>query len=102
MTDRYKILIIEDESGIRMALEDDFGYEGYEVLSAKTGDTGLQMGMDTSVDVILLDVMLPGMSGFDICKTLRKHNVNTPIIMLTAKGQEIDKELDSNMVQMIT
>ena len=88
-----KILIIEDDNAIRMALEDDFNYEGYEVLSAKTGKVGLEYGMDDSLDLILLDVMLPEMNGFDICKTLRERNINTPIIMLTAKGQEIDKVL---------
>ena len=81
MTRKYKILVVEDDDAIRMALEDDFGYEGYEVLSAKTGDIGLPLAMDVSIDVILLDIMLPGISGFDICKTLRKRNINTPIIL---------------------
>lgn len=89
----HKILIIEDDDAIRMALEDDFAYEGYEVLTARTGKAGLEKGMDQSINVILLDVMLPEISGFDICKTLRKRNIPTPIIMLTAKGQEIDKVL---------
>ena len=89
----HKILIVEDDDAIRMALEDDFSFEGYEVMCAKTGNSGLEMGMNRSVSVILLDVMLPEISGFEICKTLRKRNITTPIIMLTAKGQEIDKVL---------
>jgi DNA-binding response OmpR family regulator len=88
-----KILIVEDEDSIRMALEDDFSFEGYEVITAANGPDGLVKGKDESLDLILLDVMLPEMSGFEICKKLREKNVNTPIIMLTAKSQEIDKVL---------
>ena len=88
-----KILIVEDDPAIQMALEDDFTYEGYHVDTAANGRMALDKGMDQSYDIILLDVMLPEMSGFDICKTLRTRNITTPIIMLTAKGQEIDKVL---------
>ena len=88
-----KILIIEDEDSIRMALEDDFQLEGYEVLVASDGKTGLEMGMDRDIDIILLDIMLPGINGIDVCKMLRKDDFDTPIIMLTAKSQEIDKIL---------
>ena len=86
-----KILIIEDEELIRMALLDDFKHEGYLVDYATNGIEGLQKGKDPSVNLIILDVMLPGMNGFDVCKSLRMKEVNTPIIMLTAKGQEIDR-----------
>jgi len=85
------ILFIEDDDAIRMALEDDFSYEGYEVLSAVDGKTGLESAMDPQLDVIVLDVMLPEMNGFDVCKELRNRGIRTPIIMLSAKGQEIDK-----------
>ena len=86
-----KILIIEDEDPIRIALEDDFLQEGYDVESAANGIDGLSKAEDPEVDLIILDVMLPGINGFDICKKLRSRNIQTPIIMLTAKGQEIDR-----------
>lgn len=88
-----KILIIEDEKPIRMALEDDFQTEGYEVDSAGSGTTGLQKGSESKYDVILLDIMLPELDGFEVLKELRKRNIRTPVIMLTAKSQEIDKIL---------
>ena len=86
-----KILIIEDEEIIRMALVDDFKHEGYEVNFAINGSEGFEKGKDPSVSLIILDIMLPEMNGFDVCKKLRMSGINTPIIMLTAKGQEIDR-----------
>jgi two-component system alkaline phosphatase synthesis response regulator PhoP len=86
-----KILIIEDEEPIRTALEDDFRLENYEVTVAADGIEGLAKAADLNTDLIILDVMLPGMNGFDICRKLRSQGVRTPIIMLTAKGQEIDR-----------
>jgi DNA-binding response OmpR family regulator len=88
-----KLLIIEDEESIRMALEDDFRLEGYEVEVASEGLDGLVKATDPEVDLVILDIMLPGMNGFDICKKLRSQGIQTPIIMLTAKGQEIDRVL---------
>jgi len=88
-----RILIIEDERAIRIALEDDFIAEGYQVDSANTGNVGLQKGSEQNYDIILLDIMLPEMDGFGVLKELRKRNVQTPIIMLTAKNLEIDKIL---------
>lgn len=88
-----RILIIEDERAIRIALEDDFIAEGYQVDSANTGPVGLQKGSEQNYDIILLDIMLPEMDGFEVLKELRKRNVQTPIIMLTAKNLEIDKIL---------
>jgi DNA-binding response OmpR family regulator len=88
-----RILIIEDEKAIRKALEDDFLAEGYQVDSANTGNVGLQKGSEQNYDIILLDIMLPEMDGFEVLKELRKRNVQTPIIMLTAKSLEIDKIL---------
>ena len=88
-----KLLIIEDEELIRMALEDDFRLENYEVISASDGIEGLTKAADPDIDLIILDIMLPGMNGFDICKKLRSEGIRTPIIMLTAKGQEIDRVL---------
>lgn len=86
-----KILIIEDEESIRIALEDDFRLENYEVIVAPDGIEGLAKALIPDIDLIILDIMLPGMNGFDICKKLRSQGIRTPVIMLTAKGQEIDR-----------
>jgi two-component system alkaline phosphatase synthesis response regulator PhoP len=88
-----KILIVEDERAIRLALEDDFLAEGYQVDSATTGNAGLQKGIKGNYDIILLDIMLPEMDGFEVLKELRRRDVRTPVIMLTSKSQEIDKIL---------
>ena len=88
-----KILIIEDEESILMALADDLGLEGYEVASARDGLQGLSMAKEKAHDLIILDIMLPKMDGFEVCKQLRQAGVGTPILMLTAKSQEIDKVL---------
>jgi DNA-binding response OmpR family regulator len=88
-----KILIIEDEQSILMALTDDLGLEGYEIASARDGLEGLEMAKDERYDLIVLDIMLPKMDGFEVCKQLRQAGVGTPILMLTAKSQEIDKVL---------
>jgi len=93
-----RILIIEDAPAIRMALEDEFKFEGYQVESAATGTEGLEKAMDMNNDIILLDLMLPDMDGLDICKELRRHNIGTPIIMLTAKSMEFDKVLGLELV----
>jgi len=88
-----RILIIEDAKNIRMALEDDLKYEGYRVETAATGPEGLKKALDLELDIIILDLMLPELSGLEICKELRRRNIGTPIIMLTAKSQEFDKVL---------
>jgi len=88
-----RILIIEDARNIRMALEDDFKFEGYQVISAATGPEGLEKALDLNLDIIILDLMLPGLDGLEICKELRRRDIGTPIIMLTAKSQEFDKVL---------
>jgi two-component system, OmpR family, alkaline phosphatase synthesis response regulator PhoP len=88
-----RILIIEDAPAIRMALEDDFKFEGFHVDSAATGPEGLKKAMDLDLDIIILDLMLPELGGLEICKELRRHDIGTPIIMLTAKSQEFDKVL---------
>lgn len=86
-----RILVVEDELSMVNGLKDNLEFEGYEVDTAMEGHAGLQKVLEGSYDLILLDVMLPGMSGFEICKAARKQNVETPIILLTAKGEEIDK-----------
>jgi two-component system, OmpR family, alkaline phosphatase synthesis response regulator PhoP len=88
-----RILIIEDARNIRMALEDDLKFEGYQVISAATGPEGLEKALDLNLDIILLDLMLPELNGLEICKELRRRNIGTPIIMLTARSQEFDKVL---------
>jgi DNA-binding response OmpR family regulator len=88
-----KILIVEDELNMVNGLKDNLEFEGYETDTAMDGRTGLQKILNSPYDLVLLDVMLPEISGFDICKTARKEGVKTPIILLTAKGEEIDKVL---------
>ena len=88
-----RILIVEDEVDIALGLEDDLRVEGYEVEVARDGETGFRRGREGSWDLILLDVMLPGKDGFDVCRELRRHGVQTPIILLTAKAQEAEKVL---------
>ena len=88
-----RILIIEDARNIRMALEDDLKFEGYQVISAATGPEGLEKALDLNLDIIILDLMLPELNGLEICKELRRRNIGTPIIMLTARSQEFDKVL---------
>lgn len=87
------ILVIEDEESIRMALEDDLTLEGFQVAGAADGVQGLIMAKEKAYDLIILDLMLPRIDGIEVCKELRKANIPTPIIMLTAKSQEIDKIL---------
>ncbi len=88
-----RILIIEDEESILMALADDLSLEGYEVANARDGLQGLAMAKEKGHDLIILDIMLPKMDGFEVCKQLRQAGVGIPILMLTAKSQEIDKVL---------
>ena len=85
------VLIVEDERAIVEILKFNLKREGYETLEALDGQTGLQLAQTEDPDLILLDVMLPKMNGFDICKTLRGENRTTPIIMLTAREEEMDK-----------
>jgi DNA-binding response OmpR family regulator len=86
-----KILIIEDEESVLMALKIDLTMEGYQVSSAEDGLEGLSMAREQAYDLIILDIMLPEMNGFDVCKALRQSGDTTPVLMLTAKSQEIDK-----------
>jgi len=88
-----KVLIVEDDDAMATALRDGFQYEGYAVALARDGAAGLKMAGDERPDVVILDVMLPRMSGLDVCRQLRKEGSSVPIIMLTARGQEIDKVL---------
>jgi DNA-binding response OmpR family regulator len=88
---KTKILIVEDEPAMVAGLRDNFEYEGYDVISAADGASGLERALSDNPDLIVLDVMMPRMSGLDVCKQLKAKRPAVPIIMLTARGQEIDK-----------
>lgn len=88
-----KILIVEDEPGILVSLRDEFEAEGYGVLTAASGDTALETARAESPDLIILDIMLPVLDGYEVCKRLRAEGNSTPIIMLTVKDKELDKIL---------
>ena len=88
---RTRILIVEDEPAMVQGLRDNFEYEGYEVISAADGAEGLDRALGDQPDLVVLDVMMPKMSGLDVCKQLKAKKPGIPIIMLTARGQEIDK-----------
>lgn len=90
-----KILIVDDEDHIRELLKFNLEKNGYAVYMANDGLNGLKLAREKQVDLILLDLMLPGMDGFEVCKEIRRDNIisNVPIIMLTAKSEEIDKIL---------
>jgi two-component system alkaline phosphatase synthesis response regulator PhoP len=86
-----KILIVEDEPNMVAGLRDNFEYDGYEVITAPDGVAGLERALKESPDLVILDVMMPRMSGLDVCKQLKAKRPSIPIIMLTARGQEVDK-----------
>jgi DNA-binding response OmpR family regulator len=85
------VLVIEDDEAMALALHDGFVSEGDHVLSARDGASGLQMAANHAADIVILDVMLPKLSGLDVCRRLRRDGSTVPIIMLTARGQEIDR-----------
>src|SRR5947209_9502750 len=91
MTER--ILLIEDEEDLRMTLSDRLKAEGYALDTAADGETGLRKAIDGAYDLVVLDVMLPKKNGYDVCRDIRKAGIATPIIMLTARGQLVDKVL---------
>src|SRR5207237_4013898 len=86
-----RVLIVEDEAGLRLTLTDRLGSEGYTVETASDGEAGLARATSGGYDLIVLDVMLPRMNGFDVCRQVRQRGVATPILMLTARGQVVDK-----------
>lgn len=92
-----KILLVEDEAAIRMAISDRLENEGYVVETAVDGEKGYQQALRNSFDVIVLDVMLPKKSGFDVCRDLRGAGLNVPILMLTARSQVVDKVVGLRM-----
>ncbi len=88
-----KILLVEDEKGLILTLTDRLTAEGYEVVSAVDGEAGFRLATSQSFDLIILDIMLPKKNGYDVCRDLRRRGVETPVLMLTAKGETIDKVL---------
>ncbi len=85
-----KILVVEDEEDLARGLEINLKREGYDVIRTGRGDTAVTLAMETRPDLITLDVMLPGLSGLDVCRELRRRGVDVPILMLTAKAEELD------------
>ncbi len=85
------VLIIEDDPSILLGIQKNLRFEGYDVLTAPDGERGLELAINRPPDLIILDIMLPKISGFEICKTLKKNNIHVPIIILSAKDQEIDR-----------
>ena len=88
-----EILVIEDEESILMALQDDLTLEGFTVSTATDGEAGFSLAQEKSYDLIILDIMLPVMNGFDVCRKLRQIGITTPILILTARRQEVDRVL---------
>jgi len=93
MTESPKILLVEDEPGLVMTIRDRLEEERYEIEVAEDGEVGFEKAANSKFDLIILDLMLPKKGGLDICRDLRQKRIETPILMLTAKGQVIDKVL---------
>jgi two-component system alkaline phosphatase synthesis response regulator PhoP len=88
---KKRILVVEDEPSLSMAIRDELEFEGFEASVAEDGLHGLERILEDTPDLVILDLMLPGKSGFEICREVRKQGVSTPIIMLTARAQEVDR-----------
>ncbi|HEX9764943.1 MAG TPA: response regulator transcription factor [Candidatus Acidoferrales bacterium] len=88
---KTRILIVEDEPSMVAGLRDNFEFEGYEVVTAGDGEAGLERALADSPDIVILDVMMPKLSGLDVCRQLKGKRPALPIILLTARGQEVDK-----------
>ena len=94
------ILIVEDEQNIVDILSFNLSREGYDTLEAYDGKTGLQLALEQNPDLILLDLMLPEMNGFDVCRKLREAGSSVPILMLTAREEETDKVLGLSLIHI--
>ncbi len=88
-----RILIVEDEPAMVRGLEDNFRFEGYQTLSSTSGKDGLALALREAPDLILLDIMMPEMSGWDVLRALRQKGLDVPVIMLSARGEEVDRVL---------
>lgn len=84
------VLIVEDDAALSRGLKDNFSFAGYHVLVAGDGETGLNLAVEGKPDLIVLDLMLPRMNGYEICRRVRREKLDVPILMLTAKGEESD------------
>jgi two-component system, OmpR family, alkaline phosphatase synthesis response regulator PhoP len=93
MTATKTILIVEDDGGIRLILRDALTAQGYQVITAADGPEGLAKALEARPDLLILDVMLPGLDGFEVCKKVRREGVTSPIMMLTVRDEELDKVL---------
>jgi DNA-binding response OmpR family regulator len=91
MTEKPRILVVEDDLGILTGVSMNLNFEGYEVIQAQDGKSGLAKAIDERPDLILLDVMLPQMNGFEVLKELRERGIATPVVVVSAKGMEMDK-----------
>ncbi|MCG6956206.1 MAG: response regulator transcription factor, partial [Gemmatimonadetes bacterium] len=91
MTTTTRILVVEDDVPILRGLTDNLRFEGYEVLPARSGDEGLRLILEEEPDLVILDIMVPALSGFDVCRRARKQGKMMPILMLTARAQEVDR-----------
>jgi len=88
-----RILIVDDEPEIVRGLEDNLRFEGYQTVSATNGEDGLALASREAPDLILLDIMMPRMSGWDVCRELRRKGIDVPVVMLTARAEEADRVL---------
>ena len=86
-----RILIIEDDPSIRLGLKKTLGFEGYEVIEAPDGEQGLEMVFEHSPDLVVIDLMLPRLNGYEVVRTIRKHDKTIPLLILSAKSEEMDK-----------
>jgi DNA-binding response OmpR family regulator len=91
------VLIVEDDATMLRGLKDNFEFKGYRVLTAADGEAGLNTALDGKPDLIILDIMLPKINGYEVCRLIREQQLEMPIIMLTAKGQESDIVLGLNL-----
>ena len=89
--ERETILVVEDDTSILMGLKMNLELEGYAVLTAEDGERGLALAWDEHPDLVILDVMLPKMNGFEVCKEIRRRKIDVPVLMLSAKSAEIDR-----------
>ena len=86
-----RILIVDDEPEIVRGLEDNLHFEGYQTASATDGEEAVALASRLTPDLVLLDIMMPRMSGWDVCRALRQQGIDVPVIMLTARGEEVDR-----------
>src|SRR6266852_4195419 len=86
-----RILIVDDEPEMIRGLVDNLRFEGYQTITAGDGERGLALALSEAPDLIVLDLMMPGLSGWDVCRTLRQKGLDIPVIMLTARGEEVDQ-----------